>query len=209
MTKTVSKTKELLFKIALLPLFSGLIFFICVESAAQVKIAMVINDNNNLVAENTNKLNSDKTVSAVKNENPTAEETELVVDYLYDLKGAKINETELQNLLVKLGNYAVGTYKSPEGIDKRDEIVCVRFFLKKDGSIDDVKSFDNRGTEPETKLITILKSSPKSIFENKSDKADWDKILIQMNFKPKNIEEIMAKQNGVTGKVAIGFPTLN
>lgn len=35
MTKTVSKTKILLYKIALLPLFSGLIFFICVESIAQ------------------------------------------------------------------------------------------------------------------------------------------------------------------------------
>ncbi|PJJ10518.1 beta-lactamase regulating signal transducer with metallopeptidase domain [Flavobacterium sp. 1] len=37
MTKTVSKTKIILYKIALLPLFSGLIFFICVESVAQEK----------------------------------------------------------------------------------------------------------------------------------------------------------------------------
>lgn len=37
MTKTVSKTKVLLCKIALLPLFSGLIFFMCIESVAQEK----------------------------------------------------------------------------------------------------------------------------------------------------------------------------
>jgi beta-lactamase regulating signal transducer with metallopeptidase domain len=37
MTKTVSKTKIILYKITLLPLFSGLIFFICIESVAQEK----------------------------------------------------------------------------------------------------------------------------------------------------------------------------
>ncbi|KFC58203.1 biotin transporter BioY [Flavobacterium gilvum] len=37
MTKTVSKTKTFLYKITLLPLFSGLIYFMCVESVAQEK----------------------------------------------------------------------------------------------------------------------------------------------------------------------------
>jgi len=36
MTKSVSRTKVLLCKIALLPLFSGLIFFMCIESVAQI-----------------------------------------------------------------------------------------------------------------------------------------------------------------------------
>ena len=36
MTKSVSRTKVLLYKIALLPLLSGLIFFMCIESVAQI-----------------------------------------------------------------------------------------------------------------------------------------------------------------------------
>jgi len=36
MTKSVSRTKALLYKIALLPLISGLIYFMCIESIAQV-----------------------------------------------------------------------------------------------------------------------------------------------------------------------------
>ena len=230
MTKTVSKTKVLLFKIALLPLFSGLIFFICVESIAQVKTAIASNDKNNKIAENTNefnsllavpavknenlptktpnKLDSEKTVSVVKNENLLAGEPEFKVNFIYDIQETKINETALKNSLDKLGSYIVSTYKSPEGIDKREEILVIRFVLKRDGNLEDVKAFQEKGTEPETKLISILKSSPKSIFENNFDKADWDKILIQVMFQPKGIEEIIAKQNGIPGKVAVGYPML-
>lgn len=232
MTKTVSSKRILLSKITLQPLFSGLIFFMCIESIAQVKTTAVSNDKSTLIAENTNEFNTELAVSAVKNEKPPVEnknksgseqkifvvknenppveeeETEFVIDYIYDLKGAKINETTLQNSLAKLSNYIVSTYKSPKGVDKNDEIVIMRFLLKRDGNLADVKSFDQRGTEPETKLISILKSSPKSIFENNYGEADWNEILIQMMFKPKGIEEIIAKEKGIPGKVAIGFPGL-
>lgn len=234
MTKTISKTRNLLYKIALLPIFSGLIFVICIESVAQVKTTTVSNDKNKQIAKNTYEFNSGLAVSTIKNENSPAKipnkfsskktvsiikkdnldnlpvgEPEFVVNFQYDLKGTEINETDLQNSLDKLGNYLVSTYKSPEGIDKREEILVVRFVIKRNGKLEDVKALPEKGTEPETKLISILKSSPKTIFENIYGKADGDKILIQVMFKPKGIEEILAKQHGIpVGKIAVGFPIL-
>jgi hypothetical protein len=205
MTKTVSRTKVFLFKIALLPLFSGLIYFMSVKSVAQVKTTTTQKKNDNIIVYSTTTTPS-WILTAVKNEKPPKNEPEFILNYEYDLKGAKINENTLQNSLNKLSNYVVSTYKSPTGIDKKDEVLTISFFLKKDGNLADIKSYDNRGTEPETKLISILKSCPKSIFENNYGEANRDQILIQMNFKPKGIEDIIAKQNGITGKVAIGFP---
>jgi len=205
MTKNVSRTRILLSKIVLLPFLSGLIFFMCVESIAQVNQTNSSKKENNLIAENTNKTNSNWTVSAGRNENPPTKEPELMMSYEYNLEGIKINAVTLQNSMLKLSNYVGNTYEAPKTIDKMEEMTAIRFFLKKDGSITDIRVVGEKGTEMETKLMDILKSSPKSIFTNIYGETDFDKILIKMTFWSKEINEIMAKQPGFTGKVAFGF----
>jgi beta-lactamase regulating signal transducer with metallopeptidase domain len=209
MTKTASRTRIVLFKIMLLPLSLGLISFICIEkieSVEQIKPSNSKKKDDNKISYSNSIPTPSSIANVPKNQNQHINQPELKVSYEYDLRGANINETALQNSISKLCSYIVSIYKSPEGVDKKDEIVCLQFFLKRDGNLTDINVFNGKGTETETKLISILKSSPKSIFENKYSETDWEAIAIQMNFSPKGLDEIASKQTVSQNRTAVeGF----
>ncbi|MDQ6470305.1 M56 family metallopeptidase [Flavobacterium sp. LHD-80] len=190
MTKSVSKTKILLSKMMLLPLFSGLVFFVCTKSVAQSSKA----DNevyaSNQIAENSSSSGSKWKVGAGKNENVATKRPEIMMSSGYNLAGMKVNQPALQSAIGKLSNYILNNYKSPEGIDKKDEIASITFLFGKDGSLENIKAVNGNGEETETEILRILKSSPKFLPSENYGKADWKPISVKMDFWPINAEEM-------------------
>lgn len=180
MTKTVSKKRVLISKIVLLPLFSGLIFFVCVEGVAQIK--RTSGSQNDEFAENTAASNGEKN-TVEKNE---ANRPQIMMQYSFREKKLKVNEANVQLLMNELGTYIGGIYKTPEGLKKDEEIASIAFSLKRDGSITDFQIIDEKGNKAETKLFDILKSSPKLTPSKNETDDNWDKITIRMDFWAKN-----------------------
>ncbi|MBZ4036341.1 M56 family metallopeptidase [Flavobacterium sp. 17A] len=186
MTKTVSKTKILLSKIMLLPLLCGFTFFMSVESVGQT-IASDELYANSQTAENGSasgwKVTADRTESA-----PT-KRPEIMMSAAYNLSGMNINIPAFQNTTSQLANYILSNYKSPAGVNKSDEILSVTFNFEKDGSLDDVKIINGKGTKTEAEILKILKSSPKFSPEKNYGKADWQPIAIKLDFRPISKED--------------------
>lgn len=182
MTKTVSKKRVLISKIVLLPLFSGLIFFVCVEGVAQIK--RTSGSQNDEFAENTATSNGEKnTVEKKKSNRP-----QIMMQYSFREKKLKVNEANVQLLMNELGTYIGGIYKTPKGTLRKDESAHITFFLKKDGTIADIKLIDESGNKTEAELFRIIKSSPKLSPVQNHGEDNWDQIAITMDFWPKDYE---------------------
>lgn len=188
MTKSVSKTKIFFSKIALIPLFLGLVFFICGESIAQTISAANDIYANNQIAESSS--NSGWKVGVEKNEDIVEKLPEIMTSFGYNLEGMKVNQPALQSAMLKLSHYVQNNYISPNGIDKKDEVASISFLFKKDGSLEDVKVINGKETEATSELLRILKSSPKFQPSSSYGKADWKSVPIKMDFWPMNPEEV-------------------
>lgn len=187
MTKTVSKTKVLLSKIVLLLLFSILFFFICIEGVGQNSSnSNVINGDNFII---TNEPNSGFIVTSRRKEILATKEPEIMMSIAYSLQETKVNQPALQNAMEKISNYITNNYVSPKGIDKKEEVATIKFFLNNDGTITDIIT-SSKGTVTEAEILRILKSSPKFLPDESYGKADWKPIDIIMDFWPVKSEEI-------------------
>jgi len=183
MTKTVSKKRVLISKFALLPVFTGLIFFACVEGVAQIK--RTTDSQNDEFAENNVSSNGEKNTVGKKEDN----RPQILMQYSFREKKLKVTEGNVQLLMNELGSYIAGIYKTPKGIKWQDESAHIKFFLKKDGTITDVKLIDESGNKTEEELFRIIKSSPKLTPVKNQGEDNWAQIVITMDFWPKNYED--------------------
>jgi hypothetical protein len=138
MTKTVSKTKITLYKIALLPLFSGLIFFICIESVAQVKTENPKKDAGQPVETKAIKIQNNEILNlADVSDKPTFPGG---IEKFYQFVGANFKTPSEPNLKGK---------------------VYITFIIDKDGSLSDFKILRDIGYGTGDEAIRVLKLSPK------------------------------------------------
>ncbi len=172
MTKTVSKTKVLLSKVALLPFLFAFTFFMCAESIAKIK--------NTVDLKLDKKTNLDKSV--------LSQRPQIRMHYAYNQK-TKIKEDAIQGLMNQLGVYIGNNYKTTEGVERKNEIARFKFLLDNTGNISDIQIFEEQGNETEAKLLRILQSRPKKGSEKKSGDGNWEPIEIQMDFLPKNPDD--------------------
>jgi|GEM_PF-1417614 len=172
MTKTVSKTKVLLSKVALLPFLFAFTFFMCAESVAKIK--------NTVDLKLDKKTNLDKSV--------LSQRPQIRMHYAYNQK-TKIKEDAIQGLMNQLGAYIGNNYKTTQGVERKNEIARFKFLLDNTGNISDIQIFEEQGNETEAKLLRILQSRPKKGSEKKSGDGNWEPIEIQMDFLPKNPDD--------------------
>jgi beta-lactamase regulating signal transducer with metallopeptidase domain len=140
MTKTVSKTKILLYKIALLPLFSGIMFFMCAESVAQVKT-----------------------------EDPKKEADQPVETKAIKIQNNEIlgfadvsNKPEFPGGIEKFYQFVGANFKTPSDPNLKGKIY-ITFIIEKDGSLSDFKIVKDIGYGMGEEAIRVLKLSPKWI----------------------------------------------
>nr|WP_315151749.1 M56 family metallopeptidase [uncultured Flavobacterium sp.] len=140
MTKTVSKTKITLYKIALMPLFSGLIFFMCVESVAQVKTENPIKDVNQPV--------ETKAINIQNNE-------------IHSLAHVSDKPT-FPGGIEKFYQFVGTNFKTPSEPNLKGKIY-ITFIIEKDGSLSDFKILRDIGYGTGDEAVRVLKLSPKWI----------------------------------------------
>jgi beta-lactamase regulating signal transducer with metallopeptidase domain len=140
MTKTISKTKILLYKISILPLFSALIFFMCTKSVAQVKTSNPTEDADQPTKTKTTKVqNNDILNLADVSEKPTFPGG---IEKFYQFVGANFKTPSEPNLKGK---------------------IYITFIIEKDGSLSEFKILRDIGYGTGAEAIRVLKLSPKWI----------------------------------------------
>jgi beta-lactamase regulating signal transducer with metallopeptidase domain len=140
MTKTISKTKILLYKISILPLFSALIFFMCTKSVAQVKTSNPTEEADQPTKTKTTKVqNNDILNLADVSEKPTFPGG---IEKFYQFVGANFKTPSEPNLKGK---------------------IYITFIIEKDGSLSEFKILRDIGYGTGAEAIRVLKLSPKWI----------------------------------------------
>lgn len=140
MTKTISKTKILLYKISLLPLFSALIFFMCTKSVAQVKTSNPTEDADQPTKTKTTKVQKNDILNlADVSEKPTFPGG---IEKFYQFVGANFKTPSEPNLKGK---------------------IYITFIIEKDGSLSEFKILRDIGYGTGAEAIRVLKLSPKWI----------------------------------------------
>ncbi|WP_281298043.1 M56 family metallopeptidase [Flavobacterium limnophilum] len=150
MTKTVSKTRILLSKIVLLPLFSGLIFFICTESVAQVKTATNSNDKNNQIAENTDSVNFNASVKTAVGF--------FCIPGTYPLHEVDV-KPEFPEGIDKLNNSIAENFIIPK--DCLEVKLHIGFVVETDGSLSNFSPINDNCPGSSDEAIRVLKNLPK------------------------------------------------
>ncbi|MGQ7945582.1 energy transducer TonB [Flavobacterium sp. WC2509] len=144
-TKTVSKTNALLSKTALLPLFSGLTFFMCIKSVAQEKSVTPLN---------------------------STAQTEKSIIQPVETKTIKIEENKIYKLtevtekptfpggMAEFYRLIGKNFAAPNEPNLKGKIY-ISFIIEKDGSLTDIKSTKDIGFGTGEEGVRVVKLSPK------------------------------------------------
>lgn len=182
MTKTTSKSRALLKKIAVLPVLAGLIFISCSKSQSDVsstKSEVYLNGTKVTESDMEKPLSElinsekfmDKKVIVTTEEASTDITTEkLDADSIYNM--SEVRPT-FPGGMQAFYDFVGKNYKAPEENIKGK--VFIQFVIEKDGSLTDIKSVRDIGHGTGEEAIRVLKLSPKWI----PGEQDGKKVRVQ------------------------------
>lgn len=182
MTKTTSKSRALLKKIAVLPVLAGLIFISCSKSQSDVsstKSEVYLNGTKVPASDMEKPLSElvnsekfmDKKVIVTTEEASTDITTEkLDADSIYNM--SEVRPT-FPGGIQAFYDFVGKNYKAPEENIKGK--VFIQFVIEKDGSLTDIKSVRDIGHGTGEEAIRVLKLSPKWI----PGEQDGKKVRVQ------------------------------